>query len=84
MKFPWANMLLLALILAELVSGFFGLVSGSPDRAVFIQTHRVAGYSIVVVLIWKGVNILFSLRWRRPALKIASVALGVTTSSEKE
>ena len=79
MKFPWANTLLLALILAELVSGFFGLVSGSPDRAVFIQTHRVAGYSIVVVLIWKGVNILFSLRWRRPAVpRIASLILLVT------
>ena len=79
MKFPWANTLLLALILAELVSGFFGLVSGSPDRAVFIQTHRVAGYSIVVVLIWKGVNILISLRWRRPAVpRIASLILLVT------
>ena len=76
MKFPWANTLLLLLIVAELVSGFFGLVSGSPDRAIFIQAHRVAGYGILVILIWKGGNVAFSLRWRRAvAPRTASVTL---------
>lgn len=68
MKFPWANTLLLLFILAELVSGFLGLVyGGSPDRAIFMQAHRVAGYGILGVLAWKARNILFSLRWRRAA-----------------
>lgn len=76
MRFPWANTFLLAFILAELVSGFFGLVSGSPDRAIFIQTHRAAGYGILVVMIWKAANILVSLRWRRAvAPRAASLAL---------
>ncbi len=76
MKFPWANTLLLALIAAELVSGFFGLVSGSPREWYFIVAHRVSGYGIIVILAWKGANVLFSLRWKRSATpRTASVAL---------
>ncbi|MCH9010718.1 MAG: hypothetical protein IIC21_08850 [Chloroflexi bacterium] len=76
MKFPWANTLLLLLIFAELATGFFGLVSGSTDRAIFIQLHRAAGYGILAVLVWKGANILFSLQWRRArAPRVASIFL---------
>ena len=76
MRFPWANTLLLALIAAELVSGFFGLVSGSPDEAVFILTHRIAGWGIIVVLAWKTVNVLGSLRWHRNTTpRTASIVL---------
>ena len=76
MKFPWANTLLLVLIAAELVSGFFGLVSGSPREWYFIVAHRVSGYGIIVILAWKGANVLFSLRWKRSATpRTASVAL---------
>lgn len=77
MRFPWANTLLLILIVAELVGGFLGLVAGgSVDRAIFIQSHRVAGYGILVILVWKGANILFSLRWHRPAApRTASIVL---------
>ena len=78
MKFPWANALLLAFIFAELVTGFFGLVSGSPDRAILIQTHRVAGYGIILVLLWKTGNVAFSLRWPRAAAsRAASLVLAV-------
>ncbi len=76
MRFPWANTLLLVLIAVELVSGYFGLVSGSPDRAIFMQGHRVAGYGILVILLWKGRNIRHSLRWpRRAPPRTASIAL---------
>ena len=76
MKFPWANTLLLVLIAAELVSGFFGLVSSSPREWYFIVAHRISGYGIVVILVWKGANVLFSLRWKRSAApRTASVAL---------
>ena len=78
MRFPWANTLLLALIAAELVSGFFGLVSGSPDEAAFILTHRIAGWGIIVILAWKAVNVLASLRWPRSATpRTASIVLAV-------
>lgn len=76
MRFPWANTLLLALIAAELLSGFFGLVSGSPDEAVFILIHRIAGWGIIVILAWKAVNVLGSLRWQRSAApRTASIVL---------
>ena len=64
MRFPWANSLLLLFLGIELVSGFFGLISGSQDRAIYIQAHRVAGYGILAVLVWKSVNVLLS--WQRP------------------
>ena len=76
MRFPWANSLLLALIVAELLSGFLGLISGSPDKAIFILSHRVAGYGILVVLAWKCVNVALSLKWPRSgAPRTASLAL---------
>ena len=78
MRYPWANTLLLALIAVELVSGFFGLVSNSPDEAAFILAHRIAGWGIVVVLGWKVVNVAASLRWRRNAApRTASIVLAV-------
>ena len=76
MRFPWANTLLLLLIAAALVSGFFGLVSGSPDWAILMQAHRVAGYGIVLLLAWKTANVVRSLRWPRAAApRSASIAL---------
>ena len=76
MKYPWANTLLLALIGVELVSGFFGLVANSPDESAYILAHRIAGWGIVVVLIWKLRNVRASLRWaRRPGPRAASLAL---------
>jgi DMSO/TMAO reductase YedYZ molybdopterin-dependent catalytic subunit len=53
-RFQWANTLLL------------WLVSGSSDRAIFILAHRVAGYAILVLLVWKGAVIASSLRRRGP------------------
>lgn len=77
MKHPWANILILAFVAVELISGFGGLVSGSPDRAVFIVLHRVAGYGLVIVLIWKASIILFALRNRRrgPVERTSSLVL---------
>ena len=80
MRFPWANTLLLMLILAELASGLFGLLSGSSSGPAFMAVHRVAGYGILAVLLWKGRVVLSSLRKpgvrRRSATpRAASVAL---------
>ena len=65
MKSFWANSVLLTLLLVELATGFFGLVSGSAGDAIFIAVHRIAGFAIVVVLIWKTAIIVSSLRRRR-------------------
>ena len=66
----------MALICVELVSGFFGLVSNSPDEAYFILAHRIAGWGIVAVLAWKIVNVAMSLRWpRNAAPRTASLIL---------
>ena len=76
MVFPWANTLILVFAAAELISGYFGLVSGSSDRAIYMQVHRAAGYGIVLLLLWKGRNIAFSLRRRSPrAPRTASLVL---------
>ena len=65
MKSFWANSVLLTLLLVELVTGFFGLVSGSAGDAIFIAVHRIAGFAIVAVLLWKVAIIVSSLRRRR-------------------
>ena len=65
MKTFWANTILLALVVVELVSGFFGLVSGSAGDAVFIVVHRIGGFAILVVLVWKTAIIVSSVRRRR-------------------
>ena len=78
MRYPWANILLLLFILADMLSGFFGLISGSQDRAIYILVHRVSGYGILAVLAWKVANIARSFKWpkKRP-VRIASLALAV-------
>ena len=82
MKYPWANTLLLVLIAVELVSGFFGLVSGSPDEAIFILAHRISGWGIIAVLVWKLANVVRSLRWPRSATpRIASIVLAIALTA---
>ena len=78
MRFPWANILLLFFLFLELVSGFYGLTSGSEERAFHIQIHRIAGYGILVVAGWKVLNVLRSLKWPRTgSVRVASLALVV-------
>ena len=78
MRYPWANILLLLFILSDMLSGFFGLISGSEDRVIYIQVHRVSGYGILAVLSWKGANIARSFKWpKKKPVRIASLALAV-------
>ena len=78
MRYPWANILLLLFIGVEMVSGFFGLTSGSEDRAIHMQLHRISGYGILTVLAWKVINVARSFRWpRRKSVRLASLALAV-------
>ena len=78
MRFPWANILLITFLALELISGFFGLTSGSENRAIHMQLHRIAGYGILVTLVWKTANVLRSLEWDRPVpARTASLVLSV-------
>ena len=61
MPYPWANVILLFLLAAELATGLFGLVSGSSDRAIYLHLHRILGFSILAVFLWKSRNIFRSL-----------------------
>ena len=54
MRFPWANAILLFLLLAQLVSGFLGLVNGQAQRAWLLWWHGLGAYAIVILLLWKG------------------------------
>ena len=76
MRFPWANVLLLVFLILELVSGLLGLMTGSEDRAIYIQLHRVSGYGILLVLVWKSANVVRSLSWPRPSsVRLPSILL---------
>ena len=78
MRFPWANTLLLLFLSLELLSGFFGLISGSENRAIHMQLHRIAGYGIITVLGWKTVVVARSLsRPRSGGVRVASLALAI-------
>ena len=80
MPYPWANVLLLVLLAIELASGFLGLMSGSSDRAIYLHVHRIGGFAILAIFIWKGRNIFKSLariRRRRTSRKAsASIPVG--------
>ena len=78
MRYPWANTLLLVFISAQLLSGFFGLVSGSPDWAIYLQLHRIVGFAIVALLGWKALIVVRSLRRRRERPVVRGVWLLLT------
>ena len=76
MRYAWANTLLLVMVTAELISGALGLVSGSPDQAYLILSHRIVGWGLVALIGWKLANIAGSLRLRRPrGVRMGSLAL---------
>ena len=80
MAHPWANVFILIVGGLSLLSGFLGLIGGSPDWTIALDAHRISGFALVALLLWKGRNVLISLtnraRWRRkPALLLSSVAI---------
>ena len=69
MRYPWANTVLLALLIAQLVTGFVGLISGSENFRWVLWLHSIGAYAIGLLLIWKGAIIVHAwLRRRRPLL----------------
>lgn len=79
MPFPWANVFILIFGGLSLVSGFFGLIGGTPEWSLALDVHRISGFGLVALLVWKGRNILRSLmnrrNWRRrPGIVLGSIA----------
>lgn len=54
MRFPWANIALLLLLLLQLVTGYLGLVNGDVGRAWLLWLHGMGAYAILLALFWKG------------------------------
>jgi hypothetical protein len=65
MRYPWVNIALLILLVAQLLTGFFGLISGAPVFAWVLWLHGIIGYAILVIFVWKGRIILDVVRRRR-------------------
>ncbi len=65
MKYPWANIAILVLGGAELLTGYLALTNGSPEWVAALHVHRILGFGIVALLFWKGRNILSRLLVRR-------------------
>lgn len=76
MRFPWANTILLLLLVLQLTSGFFGLINGFVDRAWILWTHGIGAYAITVLLFWKGAVVVNSLRRpRHPVARLVFLLL---------
>jgi hypothetical protein len=65
MRYPWANTILLVLVLVLLATGIGGLISGSEQLRGLLWLHSVASYGVVAVLGWKAMIIVYSFRRRR-------------------
>lgn len=65
MKFPWANIAILLLGGAELVSGYLALTNGTPPWVAALHVHRILGFGLVALLFWKGRNVIARLAVRR-------------------
>ena len=64
----------------SLLTGFLGLLGGSPHWVIALDLHRISGFALVALLLWKVRNVLIPLtnrgRWkRRPALLLGSTAI---------
>ena len=90
MKNPWANTFVLVLAAASLATGFVALVAGSSEQAWQLHAHRVVGFAVAAVLLWKLPNVVAPLvrrwgGWRLRdvvallvlALVVGNIALGV-------
>ena len=68
MRYPWANILLIVLVVAELITGYLGLTHSNPEWIAAMHLHRIFGFTILALFIWKSRNILGSVRsahnWR--------------------
>ena len=65
MRYIWANTILLTLLVGQILTGFWGLISGSERLWWILWLHGVGGYAILIILVWKGAVIFKGLHRRR-------------------
>lgn len=77
MKTPWANVVLLILVVVQAVTGYFGMVNGRPSHAWILWAHGIGAYALLVLLYWKGGIVLDAMRrktvWTRRRLAFAGM-----------
>jgi hypothetical protein len=84
MRHPWANIILLALIILQFVTGFFGFVNGRIDNRWLLWLHGIGAYAITWILLWKASIVLqvyqrgTGLNWRRIAFALMLLLLLAT------
>jgi hypothetical protein len=76
LRHQWANLALLALVVAELATGFAGLLGTSDPFRILFWIHAIGAYAIVVVLFSKVAVVVNVLR-RRPGWTAGRVQLAV-------
>jgi hypothetical protein len=77
MKFPWANVLLLFLLVVQGITGYFGMANGRISRSWILWAHGIGAYALLVLLYWKGSIVLDALRrkkvWTRRRIAFAAM-----------
>lgn len=58
MKVPWANTILLVVLLLQVGTGYLGLLNNQEQFGWVLWWHGLGAYAIVLLLFWKG-NIIF-------------------------
>jgi hypothetical protein len=79
MRYPWANVVLLLLLLLQVVTGYFGFVNGREEQRWLLWLHGAGAYGITVILFWKGQIVLGVYRrgtgWNKERLVFALMAV---------
>jgi DMSO/TMAO reductase YedYZ molybdopterin-dependent catalytic subunit len=87
MRYPWANIALLLLLSAQLITGFFGFINGAEDSQWVLWLHGIGAYAIATVLLWKSAIILdvygrgSGMDWRRVTFAVMALLLVATLVS---
>jgi len=63
MKNPWVNLLLLLLLIAQAITGYFGFTNGRESAAWLLQLHGIVAYGLVLLFFAKATIVLDV--WRR-------------------
>ncbi|WP_374687245.1 molybdopterin-dependent oxidoreductase [Promineifilum sp.] len=63
MKLPWVNLLLLFLLLAQAITGYFGFTNGREAAAWLLWLHGIIAYALILLVFLKA-NIILD-AWRR-------------------